>query len=313
MPLVHTLNPDFLGQQLWLCFSAGSWMSSRVTPELGPQQIPESALLLRRFAHVLARDSRTEPSTDSRIGHPPKFAPSPARGSGLPHVRDPIPSRTKIPELHTFANSRLHRFQTSENREFPAPEKHVSRTLLNLTFRGWRVFLNSPTVWQSGIIAVLIVGRKPSYQWSFPKVSFDQKFVTTLDLSSMMNILTTWPFSFPKPPWELTFVTYSFSFALHCFANVKLSNLVYFSSPPWSLDIAFIFFLQWSYLFHAIHYSLIPSFPYLIFLLLPVYSFTLSSVSILFIVYLLAFQTMLYFGFFSLAFDSKVSHLIQHP
>jgi hypothetical protein len=43
LPLVHTLNPDFLGQQLWLCFSANSWTSSRVTPELGPREIPESA------------------------------------------------------------------------------------------------------------------------------------------------------------------------------------------------------------------------------------------------------------------------------
>jgi hypothetical protein len=43
LPLVHTLNLDFLGQQLWLCFSAGSWMSSHVIPELGPRQIPESA------------------------------------------------------------------------------------------------------------------------------------------------------------------------------------------------------------------------------------------------------------------------------
>jgi hypothetical protein len=43
LPLVHTLNPDFLGQQLWLCFSTSSWMSSRVTPELSLQQIPESA------------------------------------------------------------------------------------------------------------------------------------------------------------------------------------------------------------------------------------------------------------------------------
>jgi hypothetical protein len=137
-------------------------MSSRVTPELGPRQIPEltfaSSLvraclraclpnwvldrfpnwpsLLHWFVHVFARAFRTGFSTDSRIGRPPKFAPPPARGSGPPHVRDPLLHRIKIPELHTFANSRLHRFQSSENREFPAPEKHVSRILSNLTFRG---------------------------------------------------------------------------------------------------------------------------------------------------------------------------------
>jgi hypothetical protein len=44
-----------------------------------------------------------------------------------------------------FANLKLRRSQIPENREFPAPEKHISRTSLNSTFRGWRVFLNSPT------------------------------------------------------------------------------------------------------------------------------------------------------------------------
>jgi hypothetical protein len=53
--------------------------------------------------------------------------------------------RIKIPESCTFANSWLRRFQVSENRESPAPEKHTLGTLLSLTFRGWRVFLNSPT------------------------------------------------------------------------------------------------------------------------------------------------------------------------
>jgi hypothetical protein len=44
-----------------------------------------------------------------------------------------------------FANLKLRRFQALENREFPVPEKHTSRTSSNSTFRGWRVFLNSPT------------------------------------------------------------------------------------------------------------------------------------------------------------------------
>jgi hypothetical protein len=101
-------------------------MSSRVTPELGPQQIPESALLLRRFA------------------------PPPARGSGLPYVRDPIASRINIPELHTFANSRLHRFQTSENRGFPAPEKHVSRTFVKLNVSRVTGFPKFPNTSPSG-------------------------------------------------------------------------------------------------------------------------------------------------------------------
>jgi hypothetical protein len=121
LPLVHTLNPDFLGLQLWLCFSPGSRMSSHKTSEPGFQQIPESVIL-------------------------PKFGPSTVEipGSRM-FVTSPL-RRIKIPEFCTFANSWLHRFQASENREFLAPEKHALRTLLSLTFRGWRVFLNSPTL-----------------------------------------------------------------------------------------------------------------------------------------------------------------------
>jgi hypothetical protein len=54
--------------------------------------------------------------------------------------------RPKIPENRVFATPRLHRSKIPENRMRLAPEKHISRTLLNSTFRGWRVFLNSPTL-----------------------------------------------------------------------------------------------------------------------------------------------------------------------
>jgi hypothetical protein len=84
-------------------------MSLRVTPELGPRRIPEAAVL---------RSSRH-------------------RQLEIPGFRmfvTPFLHRIKIPELRAFANSRLHGFLASENREFPAPEKHVSRTLSNLTF-----------------------------------------------------------------------------------------------------------------------------------------------------------------------------------
>jgi hypothetical protein len=86
-------------------------MSSRVTAELGPRQIPESTVL---------RSSR----------HRQLEVP------GFRMFATPFLHRIKIPELHAFANPRLHRFQASENREFLVPEKHVSRTLSNLAFRG---------------------------------------------------------------------------------------------------------------------------------------------------------------------------------
>jgi hypothetical protein len=42
--------------------------------------------------------------------------------------------RTKIPEIRMFANMKLRKFLIPENREFPVPEKHISRTLSNSTF-----------------------------------------------------------------------------------------------------------------------------------------------------------------------------------
>jgi hypothetical protein len=119
LPSVHTQNPDFLGRQLWLCFFADSWIPPRMTSELDPWQIPESAVprssCLFQFEVPSFRVFMT---------------------LGL--------HRFQIPEIRTFANPKLRRFQIPENREFPAPEKHISRTSLNSTFRGWRVFLNSP-------------------------------------------------------------------------------------------------------------------------------------------------------------------------
>jgi hypothetical protein len=49
-----------------------------------------------------------------------------------------------------FANLKLRRPQIPENREFPTLEKHISRTSLNSTFRGWRVFSEFPNTSPSG-------------------------------------------------------------------------------------------------------------------------------------------------------------------
>jgi hypothetical protein len=84
-------------------FSAGSRMSTRLTPEQGLQQIPESDVL---------RSS----------GHRQLEIP------GFRMFVTPSLHRIKIPELCTFANLRLRRFQASENREFPAPEKVLCQT-----------------------------------------------------------------------------------------------------------------------------------------------------------------------------------------
>jgi hypothetical protein len=92
-------------------FSAGSRMSTRLTPEQGLQQIPESAVL-------------------QSSGH---------RQFEIPGFRmfvTPLLHRIKIPEFCTFANSRLRRFQASENREFPAPENMLRELCQTQRFEG---------------------------------------------------------------------------------------------------------------------------------------------------------------------------------
>jgi hypothetical protein len=59
------------------------------------------------------------------------------------HVRDPEAS--PVQDSRIFATPRLCRSKIPKNRECFAPEKHILRIWLNSTFRGWRVFLNSPT------------------------------------------------------------------------------------------------------------------------------------------------------------------------
>jgi hypothetical protein len=119
-------------------------------------------LLLRRFVNVFTCDSRTRPSTDSRISFrffegsckssrvipelSPRQIPESVVLRSSRHRQLEVPGfcmfatlllhRITIPELHVFANPRLHMFQAPENREFPVPEKHVSRISSNLTFRG---------------------------------------------------------------------------------------------------------------------------------------------------------------------------------
>jgi hypothetical protein len=121
LPLVHTLNPDFLGQQLWLCFSAGSWMSSHVIPELGPRQIPELA-----------------------------FASSSVRDSGLLHVRDPISSPnqdSRTSHIREFEASQVPRFRKSW---IPCPWKTCFENFVKLNVSRVTGFPEFPNTSPSG-------------------------------------------------------------------------------------------------------------------------------------------------------------------
>jgi hypothetical protein len=110
-------------------------MSSLVTPEPGPRQIPEFGF---RFFEGSCMSPRVTPELDPRlIPESVIFRSSRHRQLEVPGFRmsvTPPLHRTMMPEFYAFANLRLHRSQASENREFPVPEKHVSRTLSNLTF-----------------------------------------------------------------------------------------------------------------------------------------------------------------------------------
>jgi hypothetical protein len=89
-------------------------------------------LLLPRFVNFSAHDFRTGLQTDSRISCPPKFVPSPARGFRLPRVHDSESSPIQDSRIRMFANLKLRRSRTPENREFPAPEKTYLKNFVKL-------------------------------------------------------------------------------------------------------------------------------------------------------------------------------------
>jgi hypothetical protein len=132
LPLVHTPNPDFLGWQLWLCFP-----------------------LVREFP---VRDFRNRLLADSRIFRPPKFVTSPVWDSRGSHVRDSETSQAQDSWKSRVRDSEASQVQDSWKSHAPCPWKHISRTSLNSTFRGWRVFLNSPTLLgtQSSLVTVIV-------------------------------------------------------------------------------------------------------------------------------------------------------------
>jgi hypothetical protein len=127
LQLVHTLNPDLLGWQLWLCFS--------LIREFPVQDFRSSWLC--RFEIL-----------DFRMFMIPmihRFKIPENRMFVTPRLRGP-----KIPENRLFVTLRLRRPKIPENRMSLAPEKHISRTFLNSTFWAWQVFLNSPTIAPQG-------------------------------------------------------------------------------------------------------------------------------------------------------------------
>jgi hypothetical protein len=99
---------------------------------------------------IPAPESRTESSSDSRIGKSPKFGPSTVEIPGFRVFMTPLLRRIKVPELCTSPNPRLRRSQTSWIRDFPAPEKHTSRMPLDFDVLRVMCFPEFPNTSPSG-------------------------------------------------------------------------------------------------------------------------------------------------------------------
>jgi hypothetical protein len=150
LPLVHTLNPDFLGRRLWLCFLLvresprsgnlhASWLPNLTSSRLSNFMISQ----VRGFGSSRIRDFGASHVRDSRLLHVRDFEASQVQDSRSSHIRD-------------FEASQVQDSRSSHIRDFEASQvqdswvlcswKLITRISWTSTFRGWHVFLNSPTV-----------------------------------------------------------------------------------------------------------------------------------------------------------------------
>jgi hypothetical protein len=125
LPLVHTLNPDFFETTTLTLLLAGSWMlsfrkfSCTMIPELVLHHIPE----FRRF---------------------PKFVALQVHDSEPSRVRDSETSRVRESTSLCIRDFKTSWIPNSRSLWVLCPWKLTSQISLTSTFRGWRVFLNSP-------------------------------------------------------------------------------------------------------------------------------------------------------------------------
>jgi hypothetical protein len=106
-------KPELFGTATLTLLLTGSWIFPLETSELDFRRIPELTILRNSWLHWF------EIPEDCM--------------SASPKLR-----RFEIPEDRTFATLSLRRFEIPENHKCLAPGKHISRTSLNSTFRGWR-------------------------------------------------------------------------------------------------------------------------------------------------------------------------------
>jgi hypothetical protein len=146
LPVVHTLNSEFLRRHLWLCF-----LLVRESPRSGNLHmswLPNSSSIIlpnfidsrsSRLCRFMASSLQLRVFTTSRLRSftGPRFqaiARSRRRGSESSGLQTAAHLR-----LRDFVNSRLQILAISLSL------KTYSRISWTSTFRGWPVFLNSPT------------------------------------------------------------------------------------------------------------------------------------------------------------------------
>jgi hypothetical protein len=146
-------KPGLSGTTTLTLLLTSSWISPFVTSEPDFRQIPEFPISwsswLRRFEIPENRVFATPRLRRFKIPENRMFATSRLRRFKIPENRMFAASRlrrSKIPENRMFATPRIRRFKIPKNRKCSAPEKHISWTSSNSTFRRWQVFLKSLTL-----------------------------------------------------------------------------------------------------------------------------------------------------------------------
>jgi hypothetical protein len=170
LPLVHTLNLDFLGRRLWLCFllvresPRSANLRTLCLPNLISSRLPNFMISqVHGVESSRIRDFRASSIRDSRSLHVRDFGSfAGSRFQTFAHSRLWGFAGSRF---QTFAHSRL--FEASHVQDsrsshicdFDASQvqdsrsswvlcswKFITRISYISTFRGWQVFLNSPTL-----------------------------------------------------------------------------------------------------------------------------------------------------------------------
>jgi hypothetical protein len=169
LPLVHTLNPDFLGWRLWLCF-----LLVRESPiqEISAHRVfrtwPPTDFRISWFCRFMALDLHKFATSELHLFEIPyrctlaTLEASQVQDSRCSHIRDFGASQvqdSRFSRILDFDASQVQDSRSSHIRDFRASQVQDSRSSWVLyswklitrisyisTFWGWHVFLNSPTL-----------------------------------------------------------------------------------------------------------------------------------------------------------------------